>query len=192
MKDRDGQLGHPIQRKDYDLSKNARDNDNPPTLTNEPNEYRSPAVMMRQMGFDPSKNMTPLQFLVAVMNDDLDAIFKNEKRRARYESKGGLAMNYRIEAAKTAAKYMHMQMPTVTISEGNEGKFGEGLARGIAAGNERVTTKRIILETVERISPNVPLAPASYPPAFQEAVESEYEEIGAEGDTDYDPDNDAE
>lgn len=189
MSDGEGQIGHPHQRTSYDLAVEPRKTDNSPTLGSETVEYRSPAAMMRQMGFDPSKNMTPLQFLVAVLNDDVDLIFKNETRRKRMKDKGGMALSYRIEAAKTAAKYLHMEMPKVSIEENSKGKFGEELARGIAAGNERVVTKRMILETVERISPDMPLPQASYPPAFQDAIEvASITDIDAEGDTDYDPD----
>ena len=184
--------GHPIQRQDLDLSKEPKKSDNGAFLGDETSTFRSPAAMMRQMGFDPTKSMTPLQFLCAVYNDDLDLIFKNEKRKKRYQDKGGLGLSYRVEAAKTAAKYIHMQMPSVQISKGSDSKFGDELAQAAAKGGERIRTKRVILETIERISPDMPLPPASYPPAFAdiqgEVIDEPISE--AEGDMEYDPDDD--
>ncbi len=134
MQEGDGQIGHPIQRIDYDLSVEPRKTDNSPILPHTISDQTSPAAMMRQMGFDPSKNMTPMQFLVAVMNDDCEKIFKNEKRRKRMMDKGGVAMSYRLEAAKTAAKYMHMEMPKISVSKTDEAKFGDELERRVASG----------------------------------------------------------
>jgi hypothetical protein len=183
----DGQIGFPVEKKQYDLSAEPRDSKYAPTLSHDESKHRSPAALMRQMGFDPNKHMTPLQFLVAVMNDETGLIFKRDNRRKRIEDKGGIALSYRVEAAKTAAKYMHMEMPKITYEDKGVEKFGEDLARNIAAGNERVITKRMILETVERISPDIPLPPASYPPSFQNDIEvTELRDL--EGDTDYDPD----
>lgn len=195
MSDGDDHLtvGHPKQRKSHDLSKNPKvlrqkGYKAPDLVHGDRSDSRSPDDMMRQMGFDPTKNMNPLQFLIAVMNDDLDLIFKNEKRRLRMEGKGGLAVNYRIEAAKTAAKYIHMELPKVTMTQDDKNGFGESLTNAITQGNERIRTRRMIIEEVERISPNIPLAPASYPPAFQDDVIEADDDILAEGDTDYDPD----
>lgn len=187
------------QLEQYDLCTTPRQNKNKPPISSDPVEYRSPAAMMRQMGFDPTKYMTPLQFLTAVMNDDLDLVFRNKKRRENYEKRGGIGINYRVEAAKTAAKYMHMEMPKVNINEGNDGKFGDELAKSIASGQERVRTKRVILETVERISPDMPIPDASYPPVFDQMQPDRSDHIvdanemvdhglNPEGDTEYNPD----
>ena len=192
MTDGDGQkLGHPIQRVDHDLSQNPKNLRQkgfkaPDLVHGDRSDRRDPSDLMRQMGFDPSKHMNPLQFLLAVMNDDLDAIFKNEARKKRMEAKGGIAVNYRIECAKTAARYLHMELPKVTVQKDEDGGFGDSLSNAIAQGNERVRTRRVILEEIERISPQIPLAPASYPPDFQEVIEET--DIDAEGDMDYDPD----
>ena len=190
-----GKVGHPIQRKSHDLSQEARrlreSGKSTITLEHGSNaETRSPEDMMRQMGFDPSKYMNPLQFLIAVQNDDLELIFKNEKRRARMEGKGGIAMSYRLEAAKTASKYLHQQLPSITVSKNEGGGFGESLSKAITQGHERVRTRRMIIEEVERISPDIPLAPASYPPALEQVIDQVQDDDDmAEGDTDYDPDN---
>lgn len=192
MSDGDVQdLGHPRQRKSFDLSQEPRelrrdDKQSPDLVHGVNSDRRDPADMMRQMGFDPTKNMNPLQFLIAVMNDDIDKLFKNEKRRKRIEGRGGIAINYRIEAAKTAAKFIHMELPKVSIQKDEGDGFGDSLSNAIAQGNERVRTRRVILEEIERISPQIPLAPASYPPDFQEAIEET--DMDAEGDMDYDPD----
>lgn len=182
--------GHPVQRKDYDLSKEPRKASVRIDTDFTRADATSPAAIMRQMGFDPNQYMTPLQFLVAVMNDDIDRIYKNEKRLARMKSKGGIALSYRIDAAKTAARYIHMEMPKVSIENGGSEKFGTELAQRIASGQERVRTKRVILETVERISPDIPLPPASYPPSFEIEGQIIEEEPEAEGDTKYNPDTD--
>jgi hypothetical protein len=147
---------------------------------------------MRQLGFDPTENMSPLQFLMAVYNDRLDLIFKNVKRRARAESKGGISIAYRLEAAKTVAKYIHMEMPKMQINESEKDTFGKDLAEAAARGNDRIRTKRIILEAVERISPDIPLPPASYPPDFEEMIQGSVvrEVQEEEGDTSYNPDDD--
>lgn len=174
----------------YDLASAPHSNRHPPVKCDTPNDYKSPAVMMRELGFAPDKYMTPMQFLVALMNDDLALIFKNEKRRKNMENKGGIGLSHRLEAAKTAAKYMHMQMPSVQIQKGEDNSFGNKLAEAVASGNERVRTKRIILETIERISPDVPLPPANYPAAFGGTeIEGRVVEGNPEGDTEYDPDN---
>lgn len=196
MSDEDGlgKIGHPIQRKSHDLSQEPRrlkEKGRSIKIAPDPTkaEARSPDDLMRQMGFDPSKYMNPLQFLIAVQNDDLDLIFKNEKRRARMEGKGGIAMSYRTECAKTAAKYLHQQLPAINITKSDDGGFGDGLSQAISQGHERVRTRRVIIEEVERISPDIPLAPASYPPALAEVIDQEQDDIDmAEGDTDYDPD----
>lgn len=185
------ELGHPIQRKSFDLSQDPielrRDGKKAPDLVHGVNsDRRDPEDLMRQMGFDPSKNMNPLQFLIAVFNDDVDLIFKNETRRKRIESKGGITLSHRIECAKTAAKFMHMELPKVSVQKEEGGGFGESLSSAIAQGNERVRTRRVILEEIERISPQIPLAPASYPPDFQDAIDET--DLDAEGDMDYDPD----
>lgn len=192
---RDGQkIGYPHQRKDLDLSKDPRDvrdaGGKAPSLGATRADDRCAQEMMRQLGFEPSKYMTPLQFMLAVMNDDLDKIYKNEIRRKRMEQRGGISMQYRSEAAKTAARYLHMQMPTITVSKDEGGSFGDELSNAINSGNQRVERKTIIMETIERISPNVPLPTASYPPVFSSLGEGELiEQEMPEGDTEYDPDN---
>lgn len=154
--------------------------------------------MMRAMGFCPSKNMTPLQFLIAVFNDETALIYRDEKKRKKTDDRGGIGLSYRLEAAKTAARYMHMEMPKIQINT-DEGNFGESLTRAAQQGNERVRTRTVIMETIERISPDVPLADASYPPIYGQhdavvidekgMVEGEME-LNPEGDKDYNPDAD--
>lgn len=192
--DDDVKVGHPIQRKSHDLSKEPRrlkEKGKSVSIELSParSDNRTPDDMMRQMGFDPSKYMNPLQFLLAVMNDDLEAIFKNENRRRRMEGKGGIAVSYRLEAAKTAARYTNQELPKITVTKDDSG-FGESLSDAISQGHERVRTRRMIIEEVERISPQIPLAPASYPPALEDVIDQVQDEDDmAEGDTDYDPDN---
>lgn len=185
----DLKVGHPKQRKSFDLSKAPkamrRLNKSTPTLEHTRSADRDPEDLMRQMGFEPTKKMTPLQFLLAVMNDDLELLFKNPERRNRINGKGGLAMSYRLEAAKTAAKYIHMQLPTTQITSQSEKGFGEELSNAIAAGTHRVVHRETIIREIEEISPDIPLAPASYPPDF---LDAEY--TTGEGDMDYDPDRD--
>lgn len=193
MMDRDGRKDHPVQRIDLDLSQEPRElrRDGlpaPELISDRHSNTRNPTEMMRAMGFDPTKNFTPLQFLMAVVNDDLDMIFKNEKRRERMRGKGGLALSYRIEAAKTAAKFMHKEQPKALVKDDGADNFGESLTKAIQGGHQRITRKTFILEEVENISPDIPLAPASYPPAFADAIEQE--DPAAEGDTDYNPDDD--
>lgn len=180
-----------IQRKHFDLSVPAKHSDNPPiTRRGKPGGITSPAEQMRDMGFCPTADMTPLEFLLAVMNEDVDRLYKQEKKRNMMRAKG-IGLNYRVDCAKTAAKFMHMAMPSVHITDASEHKFGDDLAAAISEGNTRVEKRTIILETVERISPDTPLAPASYPEAFKtikgEIIE---EDLNAEGNTDYDPDRD--
>lgn len=181
--------GHPTQRKDLELSvdgQHARNSGLPtPKLDSVRSDNRIAVDLMRQMGFEPNEYMTPLQFLLAVMNDDVDLIYKDETKRARAKGKGGMALSYRIEAAKTAAKYMHMQLPSVQITNQAEKGFGEELSNAIAAGTHRVVHRETIIREIEQISPDIPLAPASYPPDF---LDAEY--TTGEGDMDYDPDRD--
>ncbi len=195
MSDKGGEIIPPLparemRGKNFDLASNPSMNKNPPVKSDTNTGYKSPAVMMAELGFDPTKYMTPLQFLVALMNDDLALLFRNPKRLKNIENKGGIGLNHRIEAAKAAAKYMHMAMPTINIQQGDAAGFGGKLAEAVASGNERVRTKRIILETVERISPDIPLTPANYPEAFTNQIEGRIIEGNPEGDTDYDPDRD--
>lgn len=177
-----GPIGHPIERKAHDLcsepywKKSGIDAPAPDPMRT-PTADRTPAQMMRSMGFDPTKNMTPLQFLVAVLNDDLDLIFKRKDRRALAEKKGGIALSIRVEAAKAAAKYMHQQLPNVTVIDETKGGYGEGLSSKVSKADERVRTRRVIIEEVERISPDMPLPPASYPPDFQPDIDAQGEEI---------------
>ena len=165
----------PRNKRLFDLSTIPYESDDPPDMRPVPSAYRSPAQMMRDMGFAPDKNMTPLQFLIAVMNDRADLLYKQEKKRNMMEGKG-IGLKYRIECAKTAAKYMHMQMPSVQISEDASGQFAENLAKSVARGEERVRTRQMIIETVERVSPDLPLEKPSYPPAFSD-IEGKSERI---------------
>lgn len=170
--DGQGKLGHPIQREDLDLTREPREarhhGHEAPQLPHDKSESRDPVNLMQAMGFSPTKHMTPLQFLLAVVNDDIHAIFKNEKRLKRIEGRGGIAINYRIEAAKTAAKYLHMEQPKLSVQKNEDAKFGDELSSNIAKANERVQRRTTIIETIERISPDVPLAAASYPPVFDQ------------------------
>ena len=98
-------------------------------------------------------------------------------------------MQYRLEAAKTAAKFIHMEMPKLQITSQQEKGFGEELSNAIAAGSSRVIHRETIIREIERTSPDIPLAPASYPPDF---IDTDIIEPGdvTEGDLDYDPDRD--
>lgn len=195
----DAPIGHPIQRKDFDLSTDPRelrrDGKEAPVLAHgDRSDQRTPEAMMRQMGFEPSENMTPLQFLIAVYNDDLDKIFKDEKRRSRMKTKGGLALSYRIEAAKTTAKFLHQEAPKPTAIDTGGEQFAAKLEQAMAEGNLRITQRETILERVMQIAPDVPLAPASYPPDFA-AIDAQIVERGNDdeeeedfGDPDGDPD----
>lgn len=189
----------PIQREDYNLTKDyknggSRLEDSPRRDATRADE-RSPAALMRSLGFEPTRYMTPLQFLVAVFNDDMDAIYKNEKKKAAVAAKGGIGMSYRVECAKTAARYIHMEMPKVSIQD-DSGNFGESLAAAARAGNERLRTRTMIIETVERISPDIPLPPANYPAMYEKGANRvinedgsiEGEPLNPEGDKDYNPD----
>jgi len=189
----------PVQHKDYDITAErelARPANSPP-LSKANADVRNPATMMREMGFDPNTSMTPLQFLVAVYNDDVEKIYNNEVKRKRIEMKGGIGMSYRIEAAKTASKYIHMEMPKVVLGD-ETGNFGESLMKAARAGDGRLRTKTMIIETVERISPDVPLPEASYPPIYGQIKPVVVDEVGMvegevlppEGDKDYNPDAD--
>lgn len=189
----DQDLGHPKQRVDFDLSKDTRylreKGFIAPELQPINSDRRTPEDLMRLLGFDPTTSMTPIQFLLAVMNDDLSRVFKNENRRKRMEGKGGLSIQYRLEAAKTAAKYLHMEMPKSQITKTEEVGFGDQLSSAIQSGNKRVVHRQTIIQEIERISPDIPLAPASYPPNFMDAELNDVDEA-MEGDTDYDPDRD--
>lgn len=186
------EVGHPIQRTVKDLSKESNRLDNGAKLMTGPSDYKSPAALMRQMGFNPSDNMNPLQFLVAVLNDDTAKIYKNEKRRKKVEEQGGIAMSHRMSAATVSARYFHMAMPIVSINKNEAGNFGDQLAQSIAKGDLRVTQKTVILDVVERISPDVPVPAASYPPEFAPAIEGSFttDFTEAEGDASYNPDTD--
>lgn len=196
----------PVQRTHYDLTgcrNGVKKPDNAPSAANRSNaDKRSPAEMMRTLGFSPDKHMSPLQFLIAVMNDDLELIYRNEKKRARTEQKGGIGLSYRVECAKTAAKYLHMEMPKVSVQSTDEEGFGTKLAEAMISGNDRVRKKTMIIEEVQRISPDMPLPEASYPPVFEgNSTENLPDDITpydvdddmnlpAEGDTEYNPDHD--
>lgn len=193
MPEDDLKLGHPKQRINYDLSKQSKEamkhGQKAPKLDKIYSDRKDPLDIMRQLGFEPTKHMTPIQFLLAVMNDDLDTIFKNPSRRERMERKGGIAMQYRLDAAKSVAKFIHMEMPKMQITSQADKGFGEELASAINNGNDRVVQREIIIKEIERISPDIPLAPASYPPDFIDAEIVEEEDI-IEGDVNYNPDED--
>lgn len=201
MADGEKPVKPPVMREDRDLTTENRRTDNPANGT-EPAEFRSPAAMMRQMGFEPnSGDLTPLQFLCAVMNDRADLIYRSEKKRKSAEVRG-ISIKHRVECAKTAVKYMHMQMPSVQYTKSEDDEFAKKLEKAVAGGQERVRTKRVILETVERISPDAPLADASYPTAFDpndkprnvsHHIVDDNEmvmDLDPEGDMEYNPDND--
>lgn len=166
-----------------------------PELRHTKTEFKEPDEIMRSLGFTPDKYMNPLQFLLAVMNDDLNLVFRNEKRRRATEAKGGISIAYRIECAKTAAKYFHKEMPKLQITTEKDSNFGEVLTAA-QAGNERILRQTVILEQIERISPDIPIPPASYPPhlsisdarVVHEDGTVEGETLNPEGDTAYDPD----
>ncbi len=182
----------PRQIEDYDLATQpARLSDNPPVVRfGRPGGLRDPEQIMRDMGFCPNKNMNPMQFLIAVMNDDTDKLYKQEKKRNMMRGKG-IGLNYRITCAQAAARYMHMALPQVQIQAQSEGKFADELAEAVSKGNMRVERKTVIMETVERVSPDLPIPDASYPPAFAEIQGQVIEEtLDMEGSTDYDPDRD--
>lgn len=151
---------------------------------------------MRAMGFCPTKYMTPMQFLIAVYNDDLDLIYKNERRKKTIADRGGIGMAYRLEAAKTASKYVHMELPKTQIVE--DGDYGASLHKAALAGNDRIRKMTVIMETIENISPDIPLAEASYPAMYQRQTPVTLDEQGVplgedldpEGDREYNPDDD--
>lgn len=189
----------PRQIADIDLTGNngsaAKRNSGRP-ISAENTAHRSPAAIMRSMGFEPSKHMTPLQFMIALYNDDVEAIYKNPIRLAKTQRLGGIAIGYRLEAAKVAARYMHMEMPKVTFNE-ETSVFGDKLAEAQASGDDRLRKKTMIIETIERISPDVPLDSANYPemygfnPPTRVANEEgiiEGEILNPEGNKDYNPD----
>lgn len=192
----------PPQIKSYDLTTEPYDGrksgKNIPEMPRMKADERSPAAIMRAMGFNPNSTMTPLQFLVAVFNDDVDKIFRSEEKRKLTKDRGGIGMGYRVECAKTAAKYFHMEMPKVTVDETGSG-FADNLQKAVLSGNERVRTRRMIIETVERISPDARLEPANYPPIYENATIREPTEgeimvdgelLNPEGDREYNPDAD--
>jgi len=171
--------GHPDEIKAYDLTKRPQDvrrgGGIAPPMTAAISKDRTPEELMVSLGFEPNRYITPLQFLIAVFNDDLDIVYRNPTRRRQIESKGGIGIGFRLEAAKTAARYMHMEMPRIAAlvdKTKDRGKFGDGLSGAIADGNRRVRTRRTIIEEVERESPDTPLPPAQYPPNFQAAIEA--------------------
>ena len=158
-------------RQDYDLTQPARhappDANTPPT-NNKASVWKSPSEMMHDLGFDPNTgDLTPLQFLVAVMNDDVDKLYRQEKKREMMRKKG-IGMNYRVECAKTASRFMHMAQPQVTVQTAEEDDFHRKLEDNIRQGNDRFIRKKMIIETVERVSPDMPLPAASYPPVFSD------------------------
>ncbi len=190
----DPKLGHPKQSVNYDLSQDPkearRDGIAAPSLQTINSDRKNPEDLMRQLGFEPTKHMTPLQFLLAVMNDDLNAVFKNETRRKRMEGKGGISMQYRLDAAKTASKYIHMEQPKMQVASATETGFGQELQKQISSGVSRVIQRETIIREIERISPDIPLAPASYPPEFLASIVEQDDQDLMEGDMDYDPDRD--
>lgn len=191
----------PEQIADRDLTSNKNGQvrqKNAPRFGERPAEIRDPRAMMRQMGFEPDKYMTPVQFLLAVANDDLDLVFKRETKRKMTEARGGISLAYRIECAKTAARYIHMEMPKVSITD-ETGNFGDALQRASSAGVDRVHRRTMIIEEIERISPDMPLAEANYPPhlgignrpvVMDNDGVIEGETLNPDGDTGYNPDED--
>jgi hypothetical protein len=190
----------PPQHADRDLTSNTNGKarpENAPMLTPVNGGYKSPATLMHELGFTPTKHMTPLQFLVAVYNDDLDLVFKNQKKKDAAEAKGGISLSYRVECAKSAGRYMHMEMPKVSVTD-EGGNFGAALADAARAGDKRVERRTTIIETVENISPDMPLASANYPPMFaskgrvidQDGIIEGDPALNPEGEKGYNPDVD--
>lgn len=168
-------------------------------------ENRSPAEIMRENGLDPHKHMTPLQFLMAVVNNDVESVYKSEKKRAEIDAKGGFGIGSRIECARTAVRYFHQERAPEKVADQADSGFAQQMADALAGGNHRISMREVIVENAYKTSPDMPLPDASYPPAFdpnptveREAVPSqggqaltpEYELPPAEGVTDYDPDLD--
>jgi len=154
----------------------------------------SAAEMMRLMGFDPTSHMTPLQFLVAVINDRTDLVYKNESKRNMIELKGGIGISYRVLAAQTAVKYMHQEMPKLQVNINPEGKFADALSKSLARAEQRVYDRAAIIDEAGRFVVEVPLGEANYPPVFKEGAEDfpgseSLNGTNAEGDTNYNPDN---
>lgn len=129
--------------------------------------YRDPDEIMRLLGFKPGKDLNPLQFLLAVANDDLGKIYKNPSKRRTMQAKGGIAISLRASCAKTAARFIHLEMPKISFETSSKDDFAGALAGEIEKGKERVKMRRVIIEQVEQESPDAPLAAASYPPAFE-------------------------
>jgi hypothetical protein len=173
------EVGKPKQRTEKDLHRKPstlkrRLDDKQVHLQKGPATGRSPDDIMRSMGFAPTATMNPLQFLIAVMNNDLEKIYNMEIALVKARSKGGIALNYRVDAAKTAARYIHMEMPKTTIDKSDEaGGLGMGLLQAMAEGNARLNQKALILETIQQMSPDMPLPAASYPPTFGQIIEHE-------------------
>lgn len=198
----------PYQRKNLDLVTEASGGCRPkkaPKFNHTEASSREPVQMMRDMGFDPNKYMTPLQFLLAVTNDDVDMIYRDQKKAEKTKERGGIGLSYRMECAKTAAKFLHMEMPKLELKADVTNTFTEELQRAVISGNARIEARESIIKTIEDTNPDVPLAPASYPPVFEgktlnnngEFVDQHDENYFGdmdtfappEGDTEYDPDN---
>ena len=169
--------GFPVQKKDLKLSISAVDakvrGQEAPQLTHHSADNRTPEQMMDAMGFAPSKNMTPLQFLLAIVNDRTDLIYKSDSKRKRVDANGGISIQYRIEAAKTAARYIHQMMPQIQITKDAGSEFSKELAQALSAGQMRVRSRSVILETVSKSGQELLPDPASYPPVFAEIAKDD-------------------
>ena len=135
-----------------------------------------PAQLMRDMGFDPDANITPLQFLTAVVNDDIDLLFKHGVKGNRLKAKGGLGISYRLKAAEVAAKYFHEAVPSLKVTANADAEYSKALVDALMRGNARVEMRPVLLQQINNISADVPLARASYPPALQEVIEAQIQE----------------
>ncbi len=156
----------PVMRVDVDLA-TSRGPDGSAIAPHVSAFDKSPAELMREMGFDPcTGDMTPLEFLVAVMNDRADKVYRNERKRKLYQERG-IALTYRVSAAKAAARYMHMEMPKLTYVEAEQAGYSGTLAEKVSQGQARVTRKTVILEQVEMMAPDHPVSPAQYPESIQ-------------------------
>lgn len=163
--------GFPKMVKDYDLTKErngmAKTHDMP-QLSNSSSQAQSPDEMMRILGFEPTQYMNPLQFLLAVMNNDTHAVYSDPTKLRNANCKGGFSIKYRIECAKIAARFMHMAMPKLNINSNADSKFSHDLQRAIADSNHRLLNREKIIEHVHATKPKgSELEPAAYPDVFK-------------------------
>lgn len=167
-------------------------------------ENQSPAAMMREHGLNPHEYMTPVQFLIAVFNNDIAKVYpgqSGEKKRAELEKKGGIGIGYRIECARAAAKFIHRELQADKGDDGAQSTFAIEMQHAMSKGNNRIRMREVIIEQAHATGPQEELPPASYPDAFrpeearpmaqQEARLIAHEMVPeAAGEVGYDPDLD--